>query len=124
MQPPNRPFPHTAECRTPDADPQWTPVGELHWEQVCSCHTAHFYGQRDRPAPPPDSELEAFIHGLDPDTDQPCDGVARLRWNANAEDWRIECRMCGSTTVYFPYRRRVQADGSLEPLPVGTRLVS
>ena len=37
-KPKDGPFPHTAECKTPDATPQWIPLsGNGAYERVCTC---------------------------------------------------------------------------------------
>ena len=39
----NTPFPHTVDCKTPDATPEWIPRGEGHYERICTCHTQVHY---------------------------------------------------------------------------------
>ena len=37
-EPENTPFPHTHECKTPDAKPEWYPLdSQGHYERVCTC---------------------------------------------------------------------------------------
>lgn len=52
-EPENTPFPHTPECKTPDATPEWIPMGKGSFERICTCHreVVHWQQRQRRPDP-------------------------------------------------------------------------
>lgn len=52
-QPADTPFPHTPECKTPDAEPQWMALGKGSFERICTCHreVVHWRQRESRPDP-------------------------------------------------------------------------
>lgn len=52
-RPANTEFPHTAECKTPDAKPEWISLGKGSYERICTCHreVVHWQQRQRRPDP-------------------------------------------------------------------------
>jgi hypothetical protein len=107
--PPRSAFPHGAECRTLDAQPEWERVDRVHWQRTCSCHVQHWYASEQRP-PPPDASV--LHHGVDENGD-PCRTQATVKWDSDGGYWQVRCRGCGVSVTVVPYRRAGD-----EPLPV------
>jgi hypothetical protein len=64
-KPADTPFPHTGECKTLDAKPEWFSRGDGVWERVCSCHTEIRYPAAGRRPDPLDPKLMKHGPGCD-----------------------------------------------------------
>jgi hypothetical protein len=78
-QPANTPFPHTAECKTPNAKPEWFDRGAGVFQRICSCHTEVRYPTPGKRPDPLDPKVmgRAVTRPISPSW---CPGSSLSRW--------------------------------------------
>jgi hypothetical protein len=103
-KPPERPFGHTPDCRTPDRQPEWWSepgTGGL-WKRVC-CFT-DTWRDTDAGIDPNSSAAEptweAHEHGPSCDATKVPQVIRTERREGNA-GWRTTCLSCSYINLYF-----------------------
>jgi hypothetical protein len=113
-KPPDTPFPHTPDCKTPDAQPDWwlePETGGL-WKRVC-CFT-DTWRDTDAGIDPNSSSAEpsweAHDHGPGCEATRVQQVIRTERREGNA-GWRTTCLSCGWINIYYWSPGRLDAKG-------------
>ncbi|HET6921230.1 MAG TPA: hypothetical protein VFI46_17465 [Jiangellaceae bacterium] len=120
--PPETPFQHSDDCKTPDAQPEWGYVGAGRWERTCGCHAEVHY-TRDTRLDPNSTAAEPSwrAHEHDPSCDASnIAAVVRIERRSPDGGWRSTCHVCTTTCIYWwdpQYTdhngRRITREGSI-----------
>ena len=97
------PFDHSVDCRTPDARPEWSYMGNGRWERVCSCNTDYTYSESDEVdpnSPAAEPSWSAHEHALS------CEAtgiaaVVKIERREGGAGWRSTCAVCTTHCIYF-----------------------
>jgi hypothetical protein len=113
-KPPDTPFPHTPDCKTPDSQPQWwleSGTGGL-WQRVC-CFT-DTWRDTDAGIDPNSSSAEpsweAHEHGPGCEATRVQQVIRTERREGNA-GWRTTCLSCDWINIYYWSPGRQDAKG-------------
>jgi hypothetical protein len=102
--PADTPFPHSEDCKTPDAEPEWwaEPGSGGRWQRQCSCHVEYAYasdGRLDANAPATEPSTRAHLHAPSCEAPEIAQVVKVGRYVDGG--WRSECMVCGTIWLYW-----------------------